>query len=165
MNNKKNTQVGDNNINQQGNNNILNVFSKQLKFPMITQIIKHINSSDEKIKHKINDDSIIGIQDKIEKNNLSPNFKKILLRDTRRTKITQISKYFKSGLISSKDIDNVSDIIFQKYSRIKLSETNSDQIFHKLVEECCPNTSDEEMNFGTISLLGYFFQTCEIFEK
>ena len=164
MNNKVNNQSGNNNINVQGNNNQL-VFSNQLKFPIITEIITHINSSKEGVNKGDKDDSIIGIQEKIKKNNLSEDFKKLLLKDTRRTKISQIGEYFKSGLISSKEIENVSDTIFQKYSRIKINEQNADMIFHKLVEECCPDTSNEEMNSGTISLLGYFFQTCEIFEK
>lgn len=163
MNNKENNQSGDNNINVQGNNNL--IVSNQIKFPIISAIIKHINSSNEKVLSSKKDNSIININDKIKKNKLSNDFKKLLLKDTRRTKIFQISEYFKSGLISSKEIENVSDTIFQKYLKIKILEKNSDLIFYKLVEECCPNISNEEMNTGTISLLGYFFQTCEIFEK
>ena len=68
MNNKVNNQSGNNNINVQGNNNQL-VFSNQLKFPIITEIITHINSSKEGVNKGDKDDSIIGIQEKIKKNN------------------------------------------------------------------------------------------------
>jgi hypothetical protein len=135
---------------------------KEIKFEILGKVVDHLISS-EKEELQEENFSLIGIEDKIKKNKLSPSFGDLLKLEM--LKFPQIDLYLKSGAISSKDINKVLAVLKVKYLKFRNKFDNGDDIFVALIEEIVPNNCDEEEYEAYVAIVCYFFQACEVFEK
>jgi hypothetical protein len=106
------------------------------------------------------DYNLLKLFDKIKKNNLdeiATNFIKIGL-----TNIKQIKEYFNQQGASFTGKANFA--IVSKYNELKKAGTDSNLIFWELVK-FCGDVTDFRYMAAAVSIVVYFFEECEVFEK
>lgn len=105
----------------------------------------------------------IGIEEKIEKNNLSDNIKELI-------RITiPIAKEVQSYLEKHPD-SNYSSKIAKKLNSyyLELNDKNNlttDDIFNELISFVCYDYKNTKLQLTATGIISYYFQLCDIFEK
>ena len=107
------------------------------------------------------DTSAIHPKDKIKKNELSPKIENLIKMGLSRSNL--IEKYIDSNL----DVEfgeRLKQGFINKYIELK-EELNGDELFESMLDFACGNSSDFKEKAAGLTILSYFFEKCDIFEK
>ena len=135
---------------------------KEMKFEILRKVVSHVISL-QNIKQDIPIEPAKDIKEKMKINNLSKTFEEIFTLQMR--KFPQIENFLISGAISSDEIDRMLTSLKMVYLKFKIKSKNGDDIFLNMVNEVLPINSNDEEHRAYITLICYFFHTCEVFEK
>lgn len=135
---------------------------KEIKFETLGKVVKHLINLQESAKKTIVTD-LSDIKKKIDKNKLSEKFEDIF--KIQMSKFPQIDTFLTSGAIRSNEIDKMLTSLKMVYIKYRGSSDIGDEIFYKMINEIIPSKCSEEEYMAYISVVCYFFHSCEVFEK
>ncbi|MBU3907003.1 MAG: HNH endonuclease [Nanoarchaeota archaeon] len=107
------------------------------------------------------DISAIHPRDKIKKNELSPKIENLIKMGLSRSNL--VKNYIDSNL----DVEfgeRLKQGFINKYTELK-KESNGDELFESMLDFACGNSSDFKEKAAGLTILSYFFEKCDIFEK
>ncbi len=139
-----------------------NIKDKEIKFEILKKVVSHINSL-EKSGEFSKGDMPIELKEKIKLNKLSNTFEDILKSEM--TLFPQIDKYFRSGVISSSELNRLLVSLKMVYLKFKNKFENGDDIFVAMINEIIPDGCEDKECEAYITIVCYFFQSCEVFER
>ncbi len=106
--------------------------------------------------------TIISPREKIKKNNLSPEVENLIIRGMAQVK--QVREY----LNRNPDIlfsERLRSGFVNKYQEEKNNSLDGDALFYTLLDFASNNSNDFKIKAAGLSVLVYFFELCEVFEK
>lgn len=105
---------------------------------------------------------IITPYEKIEKNSLSADVENLLKMGLIRQ--TQLEDYLNKNLDATFSA-RLRNLFVEEYNRLKNEELSSDEIFYKLLEFASGNNSEFPRQAAGLTIVAYYFNVCDIFEK
>ena len=61
--------------------------------------------------------------------------------------------------------DRLTEIVVNQYREFKHKKMESEEIFHAMINWASNNSPDFSVQAAALSIITYFFEKCEIFEK
>lgn len=107
------------------------------------------------------DYKVIDISSKIGKNNLA-SVKNLITMGM--TQIHLVEQYFNFNPDISFG-DRLTEIVVNQYREFKHKKMESEEIFHAMINWASNNSPDFSVQAAALSIITYFFEKCEIFEK
>lgn len=133
-----------------------------LSFPEISLLLKHLVSSPN--HHKSVDWTLIGMDQKINKNHLSESTREYLRIGV--LKVQEVKKYIESmDLTTPYYSDTLRAVFVKRYLEIKYKETDPDSVFYGLLTSIEGDSPDFGKHVAALAILTYLFERCEVFEK
>lgn len=105
---------------------------------------------------------IITPYEKIEKNSLSADVENLLKMGLIRQ--NQLEDYLNKNLDATFSA-RLRNLFVEEYNRLKDEELSSDEIFYKLLEFASGNNSEFPRQAAGLTIVAYYFNVCDIFEK
>lgn len=105
---------------------------------------------------------IITPYEKIEKNSLSADVENLLKMGLIRQ--NQLEDYLNKNLDATFSA-RLRNLFVEEYNRLKGEEFSSDEIFYKLLEFASGNNSEFPRQAAGLTIVAYYFNVCDIFEK
>lgn len=105
---------------------------------------------------------VITPYEKIQKNSLSAEVENLLRMGLIRQ--NQLEEYLNKNLDSSFSA-RLRNIFVEKYNQLKTEDFNADEIFYMLLEFASGHNSEFSRQAAGLTIISYYFNVCDIFEK
>lgn len=136
-----------------------------IKISELDIICKKIISSrkDEGFHVVSSDFDIIGIQEKINKNNLSKNVASDIELGLSQAKLIEqyLAEMNQIDILFAINLGQAFKDIYNKLRKLY----NGDELYYEIMNNACPNSSSISLRSATNAVVAYLFHECEVFEK
>lgn len=105
---------------------------------------------------------VITPYEKIQKNSLSSDIENLLKMGLIRQ--NQLEEYLNKNLDST-FASRLRNLFVEEYNRLKGEDLSSDEIFYKILEFASGNNSEFPRQAAGLTIVSYYFNVCDIFEK
>jgi hypothetical protein len=131
----------------------------EISFAEIDVIIKYLVSTPIEVQQNF---TIVPLTEKIHKNSLSTDIEKLIIMGM--TQVKQVSDYLKRNP-DPEFAERLRAGFVGKYISLKNKNISGDELFYELLSFASNNSIDFKIQAAALSVLIYFFEICEVFEK